>query len=361
MTGHAMTDTDHITHATDKARIALNACDIETAQRHLDGIISDTDDTIDRDQWHDLAIVLRDAGMIEDALLAWQNAKHQGLESYVAELNSGATLIAGQRFDEAVGVLSPLREKHPKNTAIAHLLAVALFETGKHCEAIKTWLAALKDSAQIKCPFSTHPFYLSLAAAACETYLASHEAQEHTQEVSGTVERAPGLTVNARLTKIYSALEKNEPLRAMAWVLAEMKALGDDKIPENLELLYMTALGETGQWEKARECVTAYLKENGPEAMVESYFGLCLLRTGEAEMAARVLEQVEPYGPDDYMKNYYYACALMALDRRPEALLAFQVAFGPYFYDSYHGLVLPLWDKVKNIILNEEGEETHND
>ena len=62
-------------------------------------------------------------------------------------------------------------------------------------------------------------------------------------------------------------------------------------------------------------------------------------------------------GPDDYFASYFRGCAFLAAGDRLGALHAFQRAFTDYFYDSYHYVLLPTWEKMVERVRGDGGNE----
>ncbi|MFP4380540.1 MAG: tetratricopeptide repeat protein [Candidatus Sumerlaeia bacterium] len=303
--------------------------------------------------WRDAADALRQAGMYEASLRLWKRAGETGLKDETTRLEIACTLIAAGKFSDAAERLAILASEAPKNSVVANLHAIALFESGNYDAAMGEWERCLKYSAQIKCPLSTHPYYLSLGTLALERYMLQNQEATGSADELESSEAAPGMGPAKRVHRIEAALEKNEALRALKWINYERAHGGND---DYLALLRASALGSLGHWPRAREEIAAVLdRQEEMEPLHAAFYAYALYRCGEAEVALKVLQAVQPEGPDDYFRHYFEACAHMALGHRCRALLNMQTAFTLYFFDNYEILVLPLWQRTKECLTINSG------
>ncbi len=321
------------------------------------------------DFWRDAAEVLRDAGWSEASERCWERAGENGLPAMVVRIQSLTTRVAEGRFEPAVEGFRELSESEPNNGTIRNLYAIALFESGARAEALEQWEATLKISAQHRCPLSTNPLYLSLGTMALEGFLAgSGESLESEKAKGGNIEdenegggkgaeRAPGRTAGGRLARIEGAIEERRFDRALRWIDAEPR--GEKDPPGLLNMYRSLALAETGRWSEAREELSAVLEDATPNPSAQCYLAQCLTRSGEPGVALALLDTVAAAGPDDYFKNYFSGCALLATGDRLGALHTFRRAFTEYFYDTYHYVLLPAWEKtVERVRGAEESTKT---
>lgn len=302
--------------------------------------------------WRDAADTLREAGMSGPSVQLWERARDAGLDPRVAQMESCiARMITGD-FDTAA--LAELAVAQPHNAVVRNLYAVALFERGEHRAALNEWEACRPFSAHKRCPLSTQPTHLALGAMAIERFLFTHPAAEKATSGDGAAddaaaaERAPGWTLDGRLSRMERALAKGEFSKALRWIEAERPQPGARK--DQIAFLRAYALGEKGCWRQARHEAALLLEKENASPLVQSYMSYCLARSGAPEVALAVLEHVEPAGPDDYFRHYFQGCAWVALGDRPRALQGFKTAFEDYFFDSYHLALVPAWERAAAIV-----------
>jgi tetratricopeptide (TPR) repeat protein len=306
--------------------------------------------------WRDAADCARRAGLVDDALRLWDRARKAGLEDAIVRLEETVTLLMGARFEQALELAEALAVEQPRNAIVANLRAIALLECGRGPAALEEWDRCLKYSAQIECPLSTHPYYLSLGVMALERWLLEHDKADESGESEhltaldpDAAELMPGKKpAGARFAKIEAALEARQTELALRWINAELRAT--EKPDPWLRVLRGSALGELGHWSMARRNLAAALIEERPEPLAVTFYAYCLHRDGDSGMALRVLDGCGSVGPDDYFHHYFRGCAWMGLGKRPQAIIQFQKAFQLFFFDNYHSLVLPTWKKAVRLI-----------
>ena len=310
--------------------------------------------------WRDAAETLREAGMSGTSVQFWERARDAGLDPRVAQMESCiARMIAGD-FDAAA--LAELALAQPRNAVVRNLYAVALFERGEHRAALNEWETCRPFSAHKRCPLSTQPTHLALGAMAIERFLFTHPAAEKATSGDGAAddaaagnsagqaapERAPGWTLDGRLSRMERALAKGEFSKALRWIEAEQPQPGTRK--DQIAFLRAYALGEKGRWRQARREAALLLEKENASPLVQSYMSYCLARSGAPEVALAVLEHVEPAGPDDYFRHYFQGCAWLALEDRLHALQGFKTAFEDSFFDSYHLALVPAWERAAAMV-----------
>jgi tetratricopeptide (TPR) repeat protein len=80
---------------------------------------------------------------------------------------------------------------------------------------------------------------------------------------------------------------------------------------------------------------------------IQSMRGYVLLRQGRFEEALALLEQVTPFGPDDFMGHYYRGICLQALDRWREGREQLRIAWGEYQFSTELGGLIRLLTELK--------------
>lgn len=295
-----------------------------------------------RDFWHDAAGALRDAGLFDAALAAWQRARACGLDGAVTEVQLGVTLLAAGRFAEARDTLAARAAADPRNATVAHLLATALLEAGGPAEALARWETAGRLAYRSACPLDTNPLYLALGVAALERYVAAAPPTETGPVAAG---RAPGRGPGKRLARIAAEAEAGRLAQALAWVETELT--GNPQTADDLHQLRAWLFLEEGRPAEARAEVARLAAANPDAPMLLSLLALCLARTGQAAWALRLLQYVPIEGPDDYFRHYHAGLAHAMLGDRVRALVQFRRAFQDFFYDTYHSLMPTLWRRAR--------------
>ncbi|NQU41900.1 hypothetical protein HQ520_01350, partial [bacterium] len=262
--------------------------------------------------WREAAVLARDLGMTKLAEHAWNEAGRAGLDARVVRLEKAVNRLVAGDFEAAKDMLTEAIEAEPRNAVLRNAWAIALFESAETARALEEWETNRRWSAQKRgCPLSTDPLYLALAAMALEGFLQSRstkpvrEAPEETHPADG--ERAPGRTRDSRLARIERALARRDFDLALGWIENEMR--GEEREPDMLNLMYAVALSEKDRWGRAREELATVLERSEGNSAAQSYLGYCLARAGAPDAALRVLESVQPVGPDDYFVHYFRGIA----------------------------------------------------
>ncbi|HBF34932.1 TPA: hypothetical protein DDW35_10265 [Candidatus Sumerlaeota bacterium] len=302
--------------------------------------------------WRDTANLLRDAGMIDVAVKAFEAARSAGMGNDVTELELGATWLAAGEYAKALEHLTPLTVSNTQNAVARNLRAIALFESGDRQTALAEWKACGKMAGRYRYPFCTEPFHLALAAMGIEHFLGTQARQMPPELPSAQPCSAPGMTVKARLEHIDQAVQQRHFQDALAWIAFE-KTQPKAQLA-TLSFLHAVALGEMNQWQQARQEILPALEGNSSEPLAWSFYAYTLIQCGDAESALRILDHVMPVGPDDYFSTYFRGCACLAQGKRDSALCHFQLAFCHYFFDTSEMVLLPAWEKVRAILTPKE-------
>lgn len=299
-----------------------------------------------RDYWHDAADALRDSGLFDPALAAWERSRACGLDGATADVQAGVTLLAAGRFVEARDILAARAAADPRNATVAHLLATALLESGAPVEALARWETAGRLAYRSACPLDTNPLYLALGVAALERWMAAAPPTETGPAVPG---RAPGRGPGKRLARIAAEAEAGHLAQALAWIDTELT--GCPRTADDLRQLRAWLLLEEGRPAEARIEMARLAAANPDVPTLLSLLALCLARTGQAAWALRLLQYVATEGPDDYFRHYHAGVAHLMLGDRVRTIVLFRRAFEDFFYDTFHSLVPTLWRRARALMV----------
>lgn len=319
-----------------------------------------------QDFWRDVAVIFRDVGSVERAGMAWKKASEKGLSWKTVEKEVIIGWVLEGAFGKALEGAWRLLEEGGPNLVNSGLYATILLENGRTADAVREWRKHGQMAGKRHCPVSTEAVQLSLTTMAIERFLLGKEneiaeqdglREENTHAVKS--ESAPARTRSARLRMIDKALQAGNCRQALAWIEGERRKRWAH-CDQGMAFLQAQVLGEMGKWNRSREVLASFIGRSEGNKALEAFYAYCLVHCGEAEMALEVLRREGADGPDDYSVNYFQGCAWLTLGDRIRAFCHFRLAFRRFFFDTYHLLFMPQWEKVTRLVEKEEksGEET---
>jgi len=243
------------------------------------------------DQTEDLlkqAIALHQAGDVEAAIPKYEAYLKARPGSTLALANLGAAYAHAGRYENAIAEYRKALAAQPGNAPIELNLALAYYKSGQIDDAAKT-LQKVRQSSPAD-PRAT------LLLADC--WLAMGKNKQVIDLMSPIAEREPDNLAVAYL--LGTALVRDDQISRGQVVIDKILRNGDSA--EARLLLGTTKLGAM-DFSGALQDLTKAVELNPKLPDVYSYYGLALLRTGDAEGAQKAFKQELASNPNDFNAN----------------------------------------------------------
>ena len=234
------------------------------------------------------AISLHQAGNVEGAIPKYEAYLKARPDSMLALANLGAAYAHVGRYGDAISEYKKALASEPGNAPIEMNLALAYYKSGQIDDAAKT----LQKVRQVS-PADTRP---TLLLADC--WLAMGKNKEVIDLMSPVAERQPDDLAVAYL--LGTALVRDNQVERGQVVIDKILRNGDSA--EARLLLGTTKLGAM-DFAGALQDLTKAVELNPKLPDVYSYYGLALLRTGDAAGAENAFRQELASNPNDFNAN----------------------------------------------------------
>ena len=245
-------------------------------------------------------------GQNDEAVTTFERARGLAEGDSAYDVYLAQALVAGRRFEDALRVLTPLRERQPGDLRIAQILVRALTGAGRTDEAVQILRSAVEASPQEPAG------YLTLATVLSE---AKREKEAHAvlDDAAGRFPSDPSIGFQrgalyertgdlARAETAFREVLARDPAHAPALnYLGYMFAERGVRLQEALELIeraltvdpnngaYLDSLGwayyQLKQFDRARDHLARAAEQLPTNSVVQDHFGDALAALGRREEA----------------------------------------------------------------------------